>query len=102
MLEDTFEDMVFGVPMWTEPIGMQSGKFLNLLGVGYTKVSKGRTLLAIKNVERKCGRRVAETRKGVISIDIDLMLFGTERLHEADWERVYMKTLFRQLGEPMD
>jgi len=101
-LEATFDDMVFGNAIWTEPIGMSSDKFLNTLGVGYTNVSKERTLMALRNIEHKCGRRTAESRKGIISIDLDLLLFGSERLHEADWDRGYMKNLFQQLGLTVD
>ena len=97
-LEATFEDMTFGTSLWTEPIGLSSDKFLNTLGVGYTNVNMERTLLAIKNIERKCGRRVAESRKGIIAVDIDLLLFDSERLHETDWNRGYVKNLLQQLG----
>ena len=61
-----------------------------------------RTLLAIKNIERKCGRRVAESRKGIIAVDIDLLLFDSERLHETDWNRGYVKNLLQQLGVSID
>ena len=81
---------------------MSSDKFLNTLGVGYTNVNMERTLLAIKNIERKCGRRVAESRKGIIAVDIDLLLFDSERLHETDWNRGYVKNLLQQLGVSID
>ena len=98
MLENTFEDMEFGTAMWTDPIGIASDKFLNVIGIGYTNVNKERTLMALKNIEHKCGRRVAESRKGIIIIDIDLLLFDSERFHEDDWNRDYMKKLLQQLG----
>jgi 2-amino-4-hydroxy-6-hydroxymethyldihydropteridine diphosphokinase len=81
---------------------LSSDKFLNTLGVGYTNVNMERTLLAIKNIERKCGRRVAESRKGIIAVDIDLLLFDSERLHETDWNRGYVKNLLQQLGVSID
>ncbi len=43
-LEATFEDMTLGTSLWTEPIGMSSDRFLNMLGVGYTYVNMERTL----------------------------------------------------------
>lgn len=98
MLENTFEDMEFGTAMWTDPIGIASDKFLNVIGVGYTNVNKERTLMALKNIEHKCGRRVAESRKGIIIVDIDLLLFDSERYHKEDWNRDYMKKLLQQLG----
>jgi len=60
LLETTFNDMEFGTSVWTEPIGISSDKFLNVIGVGYTNVNKERTILALKNMEHKCGRRIGE------------------------------------------
>ena len=91
LLEATFNDMEFGTSLWTEPIG-----------VGYTNVNKERTILALKNMEHKCGRRIGESRKGIIALDIDLLLFGSERLHEGDWNRGYIKNLLLQLGVSVD
>ena len=51
MLEATFNDMFFGTSLWTEPIGMKSDNFLNVLGVGYTSVNKERTIQALKNID---------------------------------------------------
>lgn len=102
MLEATFDDMEFGTSVWTEPIGVSSDKFLNVIGVGYTNVNKERTILALKNMEHRCGRRTAESRKGIIVLDIDLLLFGSERLHEGDWNRGYIKNLLLQLGVSVD
>lgn len=102
MLEATFNDMVFGTSLWTEPIGMKSENFLNVLGVGYTNVNKERTIQALKSIEHRCGRRVAASRKGIIAIDIDLLLFGAERLHEVDWDRRYIQNLLQQLGVSVD
>ena len=102
LLEATFNDMEFGTSLWTEPIGISSDKFLNVIGVGYMNVNKERTILALKNMEHKCGRRIGESRKGIIALDIDLLLFGSERLHEGDWNRGYIKNLLLQLGVSVD
>ena len=102
LLEATFNDMEFGTSLWTEPIGISSDKFLNVIGVGYTNVNKERTILALKNMEHKCGRRIGERRKGIIALDFDLLLFGSERLHEGDWNRGYIKNLLLQLGVSVD
>jgi DNA polymerase-3 subunit beta len=40
--------------------------------------------------------------KGIIALDIDLLLFGSERLHEGDWNRGYIKNLLLQLGVSVD
>lgn len=99
LLKSTFDGMTFGTGMWTEPIGLsESNKFLNVIGMGYTCVNRERVEMALKNIERKCGRRKSLSSKGVIPIDIDLLLFDSEQFHEADWSRPYMQQLLRQLG----
>ena len=36
------------------------------------------------------------------AVDIDLLLFDSERLHETDWNRGYVKNLLQQLGVSID
>lgn len=99
ILENTFEHMTFGKEMWTEPIGLPgSDKFLNVIGMGYTSVGRERVELALKNIEHKCGRRKSLSSNGIIPIDLDLLLFDSERYHADDWQRPYMKLLLHQLG----
>lgn len=99
LLENTFGTMTFGKAMWTKPIGLPaSDKFLNVIAMGYTTVGRDRVEMALKNIERKCGRRKSLSSNGVIPIDIDLLLFDSERYHEDDWNRPYMKKLLRQIG----
>lgn len=99
ILENTFDDMTFGTEMWTEPIGLPgSDKFLNVIGMGYTSVGRERVEMALKNIEYKCGRRKSLRSNGVVPIDLDLLLFDSERFHAEDWDRPYMKLLLHQLG----
>ena len=99
MLEKTFENMFFGSATWTEPIGLPgSDKFLNVIGVGYTYVGRPLVEMALKSIERRCGRRKSLTSRGIIPVDIDLLLFDSERYHADDWQRPYVKTLLHQLG----
>ncbi len=98
LLQDTFEGMVFGSYLWTDPIGMQSDKFMNLIGAGYTYVNRERTEMALKNIEHKCGRSTAQSRLGIVAVDIDLLIFDTERFHQQDWDRPYIKQLLSQVG----
>lgn len=97
-LEKTFGEMSFSRSVWTEPIGMHhSDKFLNAIAVGYTRVGKEKVNLALKNIERKCGRTAAASHMGSIAMDLDLLLFGEERCHEQDWERDYILELMGEL-----
>lgn len=99
LLEKTFENMVFGRETWTDPIGLpESDRFLNVIGVGYTCVGRPLVEMALKSIERKCGRRKSLSSRGIIPVDLDLLLFDTERYHADDWQRPYMKMLLHQFG----
>lgn len=75
----------------TNPIGMQSGKFHNQLLCGTTDVTLDELTRLTKETETKLGRQHGI---GVVSIDIDIMQYDDTRLHEADWERDYIKQLY--------
>lgn len=99
LLRQAFADMRFGRMMWTEPIGLpHSDKFLNMLGVGYTKSSKQRVERALKSIEKRCGRSASASKLGVIAMDIDILLFGDEKCHEEDWERDYIQELMGEIN----
>ena len=74
MLEATFSDMFFGTSLWTEPIGMKSDNFLNVLGVGYTSVNKERTIQALKNIEHRCSKLWASPLRYMIILKISVAL----------------------------
>lgn len=59
--------------------------FLNMVVAGYYEGTPQALLKRINGVEALLGReRAAEVRYGARSMDIDIELFGTERVHTAD------------------
>ena len=98
LLQEHFADVVFTDGLWTEPIGMEAErKFLNMLCSANTNMSKDEVNDALKKIERLCGRRPGDKERGVIVMDADLLLYGTERLHQSDWNRGYVKALLLKL-----
>ena len=98
LLKLTFDKMEFSQPMWTEPIGLpHSDKFLNVVGVGYTRSGLKRVGLALKNIEHKCGRSNSACKLGVVAMDVDLLLYGDDKYHEADWQREYIQAAMKEL-----
>ena len=83
--------------VWTEPIGMQSDRFLNCLFAGTTTMGLAELTAVTKDIERRCGRTVAEAAAGLIRMDIDILEYGGRRLRPADWERTYIKQLFEEI-----
>ncbi len=100
LLTKTFPDMVFTPVLWTSPVGMPCGAamFQNGLAVADTDMVVDEVQRVFKEVERLCGRRPEDKAKGIVAMDIDLLLYGEKRLHERDWQRPYMARLMGMLG----
>lgn len=89
--------MVKSRSLWTEPIGIISDRFLNIMVSGWTAMSLDELVGTAKLIERDCGRTDEEQRKGLIRIDIDIMEFDGIRLHLQDWSRGYINTLLKEI-----
>ncbi|MGM9697494.1 MAG: 2-amino-4-hydroxy-6-hydroxymethyldihydropteridine diphosphokinase [Prevotella sp.] len=80
----------------TEPIGIDTeGNFANQMILATTSLQLDQLNDRLKAVERRLGRNAADS--GMIAIDIDIMQYDSLRLHLADWNRQYIKTLIAQL-----
>lgn len=97
LLVDTWPDMKFTTPKWTQPIGMSSALFYNCLA--YTEVEESLEELTekVKNMERICGNTGAERSLNRIQIDIDILLYGDKKLHIDDWQRDYIQELMNEI-----
>lgn len=91
--------IVFSRNLWTEPIDIVSGRFVNALALAYTSFSQEHLEQLLKQIEQECGRCAEEKAEGKIRIDLDLMLYGQEKLHLKDWNREYIFTLLKDLDE---
>ena len=74
--------------LWTQDIRGNGRMYMNQLAIGYTHLALDELELLLKQLERKAGR----TRDHV-NIDLDLMLFGSQRFHLKDWPRPYIQQL---------
>lgn len=97
LLADTWPDMKFTTPKWTQPIGMTSALFYNCLA--YTEVEESLEELTekVKNMERICGNTGAERSLNRIQMDIDILLYGDKKLHKDDWQRDYIQELMNEI-----
>lgn len=98
MLLGKFPGVVFSPGLWTKPIGMESDDFLNLLAVANTQLTLGEVETILKEIENECDRKVFDKAKGIVKIDLDILMYDRLRLHEHDWQRIYIKKL---LGLPL-
>ena len=97
LLVDTWPYMKFTTTKWTQPIGMASALFYNCLA--YTKVEETLEELTkkVKNMERICGNTGAERSLNRIQMDIDILLYGDNKLHIDDWQRDYVQELMNEI-----
>lgn len=97
LLAATWPYMKFTTQKWTQPIGMPSDLFYNCLA--YTKVEETLEELTekVKNMERICGNTGAERSLNRIQMDIDILLYGNNKLHIDDWQRDYIQELMNEI-----
>ncbi len=82
--------------LWTEPFGGRTpSMYLNQLVYATTSLSLEQLTETLKQTELDMGRNSEERRKGIVCIDLDLMLFDGVRHHLRDWERPYIQALLK-------
>ena len=97
LLRKTWHDILFTNLKWTKPIGMDTDLFYNCLA--YTKVDENLSQVQqiLKNIEKACGNTEADRAHQKIQMDIDILMFGTHKLHEQDWQRSYIQELIQEI-----
>lgn len=87
------EQTSFTRDMWTEPVGIQSEKFINCICISTTRHTLLQLTKAFKQLEKKCERSKKNDLISKIPLDIDILLYGNQKYHEKDWERQYIQEL---------
>ena len=91
------EQTSFTRDMWTEPVGIQSEKFINCICISTTRHTLLQLTKAFKQLEKKCERSKKNDLISKIPLDIDILLYGNQRYHEKDWERQYIQEQLNDL-----
>lgn len=98
LLRQTFGELIVTRQLWTEPVGMESScKFLNMLVMASTAWSMQQVQDELKRIEVLCGRKLEDKAKGIVQVDVDLLLYYDKRCHLGDWQRDYVKILMAEL-----
>lgn len=97
LIEKEFQVVAFSHEAYTDPIGISSDKFLNCLALISTSLSADDVNRRLKAIETACGNTSALRRKHVVRMDLDLLLYGSLRLHVADWQRPYVAEMMKDL-----
>ncbi len=98
-LNRLFGGIRFTSQVWTEPIGIQSDKFLNCLAYVKTPYNINQIKKAIKHIETECGDSEALRKRHVINLDIDILLHGKTMFHKQDWNRDYIIKLLKEIEQ---
>ncbi len=93
-LEEIVPDMRQSRTLQTEALDGATGTFCNMMLSGHTALTLEELTKATKEIERLCGRKHGGEE---VSMDIDIMDYDGQRLHQADWQRNYIKTLIKEV-----
>jgi len=98
MLNDLFEEIHYSDTSITTPYGATyKNDFLNQLAIGYTSKDKEEVTPLLKSIEKQMGRKVSDKAKGIVKIDIDLVIWNEEVLKPTEINRDYIADLLHTL-----
>lgn len=97
-LGELLTDIRFTSELWTEPMSCpRSELYLNQLAEGYTGLRLDELNHRLKAIEISFGRTPLKRQLGIVPIDIDVLQYDNQRLHERDWQRSYVIKLIGEL-----
>lgn len=97
LLRKTWHDILFTKSKWTKPIGMDTDLFYNCLAYAKVDEDLSQVQQILKNIEKTCGNTEIDRAHQKIQMDIDILMFGTHKLHEQDWQRSYIQELIQEI-----
>lgn len=100
LLRGYFRSIRFSELVCTEPVGLPaSGPFLNQMAIAGTDATLEEVKQVFKAMEASLGRTADSKRKGQVPIDIDLLRWNGRIVKPADWNKEYVRLLFRSFPD---
>lgn len=97
-LDSLFKDILYSKTSITAPYGhLYKNDFLNQLAVVYTDKGKEDISILLKSLEKELGRNSADKEKGIVKIDIDIVIWNEEVVKPSDISRSYIADLLPSL-----
>lgn len=96
------EETIFTKEIWTDPIGMDSDRFLNCLCFSKTTHTLQQITKAFKKIEKQRLRSRKNDLLNRITLDIDILQYEDTRYHLQDWKRPYVKKLYADYHDNME
>ncbi len=84
--------VTFSRVLWTADVNGSGQMYMNRLAIGTTSLPPDQLQSLLKAAEQRCGRCA-----GRITLDLDLMQYGAQRLHLHDWPRPYIQQLINDI-----
>lgn len=82
----------------TEAVGMEVPSFCNMLVVLAVENTTYEALHAVlKEMECAMGSSREDRKRGYVVIDLDILAYQSQRYHQADWSRPYVRTLLQSM-----
>ena len=78
--------------LWTADIKGSGKWYMNRLAAGCTELSADDLQQLLKQTEAKTRRT-----KEVVTIDLDLLQYDSQRYHEKDWQRNYVSAIINDI-----
>lgn len=98
LLDNSFEQISYSDTSITTPYGNSyKNDFLNQLAIIYTDQKREDVYKLLKSIEIQIGRNPSDKEKGIVKIDIDLVIWNDEILKPADISRSYITDLLSSL-----
>ena len=97
LLKEYVPCIKYSTSLWTDPINIISGQFLNCLGITETTLAVDDILNILKRIENACESSHEDHKSGHVKVDIDLLLYGNTKYHIDDWNRPYIHILYNEI-----
>lgn len=98
LLEASFGKVAYSHAAYTEPVDIVSDKFLNVLALATTDLDTASIDRILKQIERECGNTPSLRQQNIVAADLDILLYGEQRMHLKDWKRPYVVEMYKELG----
>ena len=99
-LNNIFTDISYSDTSVTMPYGTTyKNDFLNQLAIIYTNKDEDEVVRLLKSIEKDMGRNGADKKKGIVKIDIDLVIWNNNVLKPEDFSRSYIADLLASLDK---
>ncbi len=103
LLSEIYPDAVFSDMIGTEPFGeTYQSAFYNQLALVHSEDDELIIIDKLKKIEQEIGRQPEEKSKGIIKIDVDLLVVNGNVVKPEDFERPYINDLFNNLNKKVD